>query len=70
MSELTDLQADLVEVKAALTAARKAVKINSSNGSVERNYATLLSEKKDLKRQINRLQGKRPRVSSADMSGN
>lgn len=69
MSDLSDLQDELVEIKAEISKARKAMKLSSGNGSVERGYQLLMQDRKDIEKRIARLQGLRPRVSAADFSG-
>lgn len=66
---LAELEADLTEVKAALSKARKAVAVNTGNLSINRSYKDLLAEKESLEKRIADLDGTRSRFGQLDMSG-
>jgi len=66
---LAQLEAQLVEVNAALTKTRKAISTSQGGKSVTRDYNNLLREKQMLVKQINRRSGLNPMVASADMTG-
>lgn len=68
-ARLTELQSDLVKVRAALDKARAAVAVRTGDVSIQRGYETLLKERRDLERRIAALDGTRGRVVSIDMSG-
>ena len=66
---LVELQAQLLEVNNALTKARKAVSTGQGGKTISRDYKTLLEEKKMRLRKIDRIEGNKPMVANADMSG-
>lgn len=66
---LAELEAELAEVKSALSKARKAVAVNTGNLSISRSYKDLLIEKKDLEKRIADLDGTRSRFGQLDLSG-
>jgi len=56
--KIAELKADLVEVKAAIAKARESQAYGIAGRSLQRvDYATLLSEKRELEAQIERLEG-------------
>lgn len=77
MSDLTDkitaLQAELAEVVAAISKARKAVSVNAAGKSLSRDYSNLLAERKQLEKKIHALKlkavGSSRTFRETDLSG-
>ena len=66
---LAELQAELVEIKAALSKARVSIATNTGGVSVQRSYQMLLQERKDIENRIALLDGTKSNFGSIDMSG-
>lgn len=70
-TEITALEADLAEVNAAISNARKASSLSTGSRSVTwQNLKDLKAERREIKQEIAELKGIAPKVAGFDMRGN